>query len=92
MIKDRLKDLEIKITELADYLQMSRTTLYKFIEAYDSGNKRDVNSSVLKLFNYIEKNELIGKRNVINYILNNMATVSENDTSEVNELDQIVSL
>ena len=86
MIKDRLKDLEIKITELANYLQMSRTTLYKFIEAYDSGKKKEVNSSVLKLFNYIDKNELIGKRNVINYILNNMATISENDTSEVNEI------
>jgi len=86
MIKDRLKYLEIKITELANYLQMSRTTLYKFIEAYDSGKKKEVNSSVLKLFNYIDKNELIGKRNVINYILNNMATISENDTSEVNEI------
>ena len=86
MIKDRLKELEIKITELADYLQMSRTTLYKFIEAYDSGNKKDINTAVLKLFTYIEKNELIGKRNVINYILNNMATISENDVSEVNEI------
>lgn len=86
MIKDRLKDLEIKITELANYLQMSRTTLYKFIDAYDSGKKKEINGSVLKLFNYIEKNELIGKRNVINYILNNMAVISENDTTEVNEI------
>ena len=86
MIKDRLKDLEIKITELAEYLQMSRTTLYKFIDAYDMGKKSEVNGSVLKLFDYIERNYLIGKRNVINYILNNMTSVSENDTPEVNEI------
>ena len=55
MIKKRLKDLEIKITELADYLQLSRTTLYKFIDSYDAKNRKEVNSSVLKLFDYIEK-------------------------------------
>ncbi len=86
MIKDRLKDLEIKITELADYLQMSRTTLYKFIDAYDTGKKGEVNGSVIRLFDYIERNDLIGKRNVINFILNNMTSVSECDTPEVNEL------
>lgn len=86
MIKVRLKNLEIKITELADYLQISRTTLYKFMEAYDSGNKKEINNSILKLFNYIEKNELIGKKNVINYILNNMTIISDNDVSEVNKI------
>lgn len=86
MIKQRLKELEIKITELADYLQMSRTTLYKFIDSYDDKNRKEVNNSVLKLFDYIEKNELIGKRNVINYILTNMTTLNENDASEVNSL------
>lgn len=90
MIKKRLKDLEIKITELADYLQLSRTTLYKFIDAYDAKNRKEVNSSVLKLFDYIEKNELIGKRNVINYILTNMTTVTETDVSEVNGLIKTV--
>ena len=72
MIRDRLKELEIRITELADYLQISRTTLYKFIELYDSGQQKDVNPSVRKLFDFIENNELIGKKNVIGYILENM--------------------
>ena len=85
MIKERLKYLDIKITELANYLQISRTTLYKFIDAYDSGNKKEINNHVKKLFDYIEKNELIGKKNVINYIFNNMAIISENDTLEVNQ-------
>ena len=65
MIRDRLKELEIRITELADYLQISRTTLYKFIELYDSGQQKDVNPSVRKLFDFIENNELIGKKNVM---------------------------
>ena len=86
MIRDRLKELEIRITELADYLQISRTTLYKFIELYDSGQQKDVNPSVRKLFDFIENNELIGKKNVIGYILENMTTMQENDVSQVNEI------
>ena len=86
MIRDRLKELEIRITELADYLQISRTTLYKFIEMYDSGKQKDVNPSVRKLFDFIENNELIGKKNVIGYILENMTTMQENDVSQVNEI------
>lgn len=72
MIHERLHDLEIKITELAQYLQISRPTMYKFIESYDAGDRASVNAKVLNLFDYIVANELIDKRNVIAYILNNL--------------------
>lgn len=86
MIRARLKDLDIKITELANYLQISRPTMYKFIELYDEGNRSEVGKPILQLFDYIEDNKLIAKKNVINYILNTMVSVSENDTPEVNGL------
>lgn len=88
MIKERLKELEIKITELANYLQISRPTMYKFIECYDEGKKKEVNKGVKNLFDYIEDNPLIGKRNVINYILTKMSAVQDTDTSEVNAIVQ----
>ena len=72
MIKSRLKELDIKITELANYLQISRPTMYKFIENYDNGLTKEINPNIKKLFDYIEKNDLVGKRNVINYILTKM--------------------
>ena len=87
MIKERLKDLEIKITELANYLQISRPTMYKYIDQYDSNEKQEINRTVLKLFDYIEANKLIDKRNVINYILNKLAYVKELENGE--ELDDI---
>lgn len=72
MLKERLKDIELKITDLSEYLKISRPTLYKFIEAYDTGNYSVINPQILNLFEYIEKNELAGKTKIINYILNNM--------------------
>lgn len=75
MLRERLKDMGLKLTELANYLQLSRPTLYKFIELYDSGEHDDINGKVLRLFNYICENELIGKKTVIAYILDNLADI-----------------
>ena len=82
MLDDRLKQLDIKITELANYLDISRPTMYKFIESYDNGEFGSINNKVLKLFDYISSSELIGKNNVINYILNNIAEVKELEAKE----------
>lgn len=82
MIKTRLKDVEIKITELADYLQISRPTMYKFIEMYDAGDKSSLNKGIIDLFDYIEKNEYIGRKNVLNYIFDNLAKVDVDKTDQ----------
>lgn len=82
MIRQRLRELDIKITEIADYLNLSRPTMYKFIESYDSGKTDEVHKKVVKLFDYIEQNDLIDKRNVINYVLSNLAEVKDLGTEE----------
>ena len=82
MLEDRLRALDIKKTELANYLDISRPTMYKFIESYDNGEFEIINKKILKLFDYISNNNLIGKNNVINYILTNIAEVKEMETKE----------
>ena len=77
--------MDLRITELADYLQLSRPTMYKFIECYDNGEFEQINKKVLKLFNYINENELAGKRNVVNYILNNLVEVKQLGSKQEND-------
>lgn len=86
MLRERLKELDLKITELADYLQISRPTMYKFIEYYDNSEFDLINKNVLKLFNYINEHPLIGKRNVVNFILNNLNNLKELGSDEENEV------
>ncbi len=81
MIKNRLKDIGMKVTDLSEYLKLSRPTIYKFIKMYDEGDRKNINKDVLDLFKYIEKNKLIGSKNVIYYILNNL--YSDKNTNEV---------
>ncbi len=86
MIKERLKDIELKITELSDYLQISRPTMYKFIESYDAGDYSGINKNVLKLFKYIDENPVIGKKTVVSYILTNLVEEKELGDSSENRL------
>lgn len=83
MIKDRLKELDIKITELASYLNISRPTMYKFIEMYDeSDNHKEIKKQVLRLFDYINSNPYIDKSNVINYILNRISKPADLESED----------
>lgn len=90
MIKDRLKDMELKITELSDYLQISRPTMYKFIDTYDAGDTSTINKHILKLFKYIDENPLIGKKTVISYILNNLVEEKELGNFSENRLYNLI--
>lgn len=89
MIKERLKELDIKITELASYLSISRPTMYKFIEMYDEGSKNDLSKFICELFEYIETNELIDKKNVISYILSKVVKTEEVTSKQNSDLEQL---
>ncbi len=91
MIKNRLHDLEIKITELASYLAVSRPTLYKAIEDYDSNRREMINPKILSLFDYIGGNEMIGKGNVIKYILNDLPKVEDKNSGEISSSSAIIN-
>ena len=41
-IREQLKEKDIKITELADYLGITRPTLYKFIDIFDDGKIKGI--------------------------------------------------
>lgn len=79
MIKNRLKDIDLRITEIAEYLHLSRPTVYKFIDCYDKKQFKMIDDRALKLFNFIEENEFVGKRGAISYILNNLTDATASD-------------
>lgn len=90
MIRQKLREMDFKITELAEYLQITRPTLYKFIDDYDSGNFALINKRVLKLFNFIENNPLAGKKTILVYILNNL--VDEKEMGEEDEVSKFTKI
>lgn len=64
-MKELLKELGIKVTELSQYMRMSRPTLYKYLEAYDGGDSSVIPEKVLKFFKYLDRHKSITKEQVI---------------------------
>lgn len=78
-LRKRLKEMELRLTELCDYMQVSRPTMYKYMESYDRKDFDEISSDVLKVFNYIAENKLAGKKNVVSFILNDVIAVKGED-------------
>lgn len=84
----KLDLLNIKISELAQYLNISRPTLYKFIELYES-NKNLLRKKYLELFDYINNNLYLTKIDVIKYIIERFNKPKELDNKD---LDKLISI
>jgi hypothetical protein len=69
-IRNALRDMQLRLTELEEYLNISRPTLYKFVEYYENNNEQLINPIVKDLFDYISQNKEITKKEVVSYIAN----------------------
>ncbi|WP_285818802.1 hypothetical protein [Helicobacter bilis] len=78
-LRDRLRELGIKIVDLANMLDISRPTLYKHMESYEKNMLENLDSSYIALFNYITQNEFINAKNVFIYITQNILRLKEKD-------------
>ena len=81
----KLDLLNIKISELAQYLNISRPTLYKFIELYES-NKNLLRKKYLELFDYINNNLYLTKIDIIKYIIERFNKPKELDNEDLDKL------
>ena len=64
-----LQDMGLRITELSDIMEVSRPTMYKFIELYENGNRDEIDTGVLKFFDSIERNPKMKKKDALYYAL-----------------------
>lgn len=89
-LRKRLKEMELRLTELCDYMQVSRPTMYKYMESYDKKDFDEISSDVLKVFNYIAENKLAGKKNVVSFILNDVIAVKGEDDKTINVIKKYI--
>ncbi len=71
-MKEKLKQLNLRLTELANYLNISRPTLYKYLDEYESKNYKDIDKNTRKVFDYVKKRSTISKVAVIDFIINDL--------------------
>lgn len=68
-IYKELKQKDFSVTELSEYLEITRPTLYKYFDLYDNKVWKSIPKEILKFFKLLTKNPLIGKRYLIKYLI-----------------------
>lgn len=74
-MREKIRILDIRLTELADYLKISRSSLYNYIEYYETDNKKSIPTEILNLFKYIDRTRNLSKEMVINYIMTHFCAI-----------------
>jgi len=72
LLSDRLKELGLKLTDLAQILNNSRPTVYRFIEYYEKNERTKIPARVLNFFNYIQENKEISRIEAMSFAITNI--------------------
>lgn len=85
-LRDKMKKADFKLVDLAEFLDISRPTAYKFIELYEQGQRDKLDEKVLRLFKFIDTDK--SKMEIINYI----AGMTQSTQSTLKRRDLIANL
>ena len=53
-VRDKLKEINLRLVELANYLNISRPTIYKYLESYEQRDYSKIDKVTFDLFSYID--------------------------------------
>lgn len=85
-----LKTYGIKLTDLSEFLQVSRPTLYRYIELYEKGDTTSFNHKILDLFNFITSPEEKNKAMITSYIMRNFVDSDDLSTDYMEAIKGIL--
>ena len=82
MMKEKLRDLGIKTTELSEFMKISRPSLYKYIELYESKEYKQIPEKVFRVFKYVDKYKNLTKEQIIAYTIGEFSDTETSDKKE----------
>ena len=80
-MKARMRELNIKMTELSEYIKVSRPTLYKYIESYENDETETIPERVLSLFKLMDTPG-VTKEQVVTFTI---TSFSDSDTNDIRD-------
>lgn len=81
-MKEKLRDLGIKTTELSEFMKISRPSLYKYIELYESKEYKQIPEKVLRVFKYVDKYKNLTKEQIIAFTIGEFSDTETSDKKE----------
>ena len=76
-VRDKLKEINLRLVELANYLKISRPTMYKHLENYENRDFSKIDKITYDLFSYIDSTKDLTKPAVMNYLINKIVPANQ---------------
>lgn len=86
-VREKLKSIKIRLNELALYLNVSRPTLYKYLELYENKEIDKIDKKTYDLFKYIESTRGLTKPILMDHLYNEYLVLSDDSLiSDIKDL------
>ncbi|MCU0104578.1 hypothetical protein N7603_02795 [Acholeplasma vituli] len=89
-VRDKLRNIGFRLNELTIYLDISRPTLYKYLELFEKQEFDSIDKKTYDLFKYIESTRGITKPILTDYLFNQYVKESKEDKPD--ELIEKISI
>ena len=76
-VREKLRENNIRLVELANYLNISRPTMYKYLELYENREYSKIDKITFDLFSYIDTESDLTKPSLMNYLLQNIVPADQ---------------
>lgn len=87
-IRDKLRESNIKITELSYYLGVSRPTLYNFLEMYINKEYSSLEKKVFDVFKFIDDTKVLTSPILVNYMIRNNVSDNVAVTKDIDHVEE----
>ncbi|MBD5167376.1 MAG: hypothetical protein HDT11_00550 [Helicobacter sp.] len=75
LLRDKMREIDLRLVDLAQFLELSRPTVYKFIDYYETGQRDRLEPKILRLFDFIS--QAPSKASVMSYVIENIVKPKE---------------
>ena len=85
LLREKLKQIGFKLTDLSEMLNISRPTLYSIIEQYEMGQREKIDPKILAFFKYIDENETLSRLDATRFVFEKITssnTITSNQLQE----------
>jgi len=87
-----LHDMGLNITEISEIMDVSRPTMYKFIDSYENGDRDKIDQNVLKFFDSVKRNPKMKKKDALYYALLLQGGRSETHNDRINSIVTVTAV
>lgn len=91
-LRDKIKATQMRLVELASYLNVSRPTLYRYLELYENKEYNEIDKKCFDLFSFIDNAKSLKRPLLMDYLINKVLPVESTGISDVEILSNVRKL